>query len=340
MFSSPTIPSDHDKTAEDHRKRAREGHAPGSESDEDRPDAPPDLKELIDAAIAASTDKLVTALIPALMTTLSPEIKKYVEFELGIFKDAVKLEVTNITTAVKDIAGRLEAVERRPPASSAGGGDLQTIQDLQGRLARMEVQVERQDQTSRANHLIMHKVKEGVEGQDVRDFVSGLLPGVRAGGILEARRLGALRQASVRPRPILVTFADSASKHVGFRQAKTLRQQDIHLDDDITPVQQDTRFGLRERYLRLRAQGARPHWRGARLFYYHEGREMEDGKGPADGRVPRPPHPFRSPPAPGHRVPSPHPPPGHPPASAAPPSSSTSRAPAPAPAPAPPTSSV
>jgi len=163
MFSSTgAVPNDHDKTAEDSRNRARGGHAPGSESDEDRPGAPPDLQEVIDAAIAKITDKLVTALIPALMTSLTPEINKYLAFELGTFKVAVKLEVTNISSAVKDIAGRLEAVDRRPQASSAGGGDLQAIQDIQRRLAGMQMRLERQDQISRTNNLIIHKVKEGV----------------------------------------------------------------------------------------------------------------------------------------------------------------------------------
>jgi len=75
----------------------------------------------------------------------------------------------------------------------------------------MQMRQERQDQISRTNNLIIHKVMEGVEGRDVRDFVAGLFPGIREGGILEARRLGAFREGPVRPRPIRITFADSDS---------------------------------------------------------------------------------------------------------------------------------
>jgi len=86
----------------------------------------------------------------------------------------------------------------------------------------MEVRLERQDQASRTNHLIIHKIKERVEGQDVWAFVSGLFPGIREGGIWEARRLRGFRQGPVQPGPILITFAlsDIDSQYVGFRPAK------------------------------------------------------------------------------------------------------------------------
>ena len=287
----------------------------------------------------ANAPNIAKALIPVLKDALFPEIKKYIDEEIAPVKFGLHELKADFSSIVDGLASRLAALESRPQVASAGGGaGFADVEALKKGMGALEARIERVDLASRATNLTLHQIREGDEGRDGIAFVRRLLPGIREGGILEARRIGAPKPGAVRPRPMLVRFADSDSKHAGYQQAKLLRGRGVFLDDDLTPTQQDARFAKQPRYHELRAQNARPFWRGARIMVHREGRVWEDGKGPAQGTA------SRSPPY-THRhaatgVPGPRAPPGNPPRTASTSAPSASNPPPPPTASAPPTSSA
>jgi hypothetical protein len=94
-----------------------------------------------------------------------------------------------------------------------------------------------------------------VEGANLKRHLTGILQGVSEGAILEAKRLGARRPGAHRPRPILARFIDSDRKHAAFENGRDLRRDNVFVDDDLTPGQQEARFQQRGRYAELRQQG-------------------------------------------------------------------------------------
>ena len=49
----------------------------------------------------------------------------------------------------------------------------------------------------------------------------------------------------------------------------------VDLDEDLTPLQQQTRTALRDDYHRLKAEGKKPYWRGERLLF-RDGERVEE----------------------------------------------------------------
>ncbi len=265
------------------------------------------MKEQIDQAFSAFEAKM-----PAMLETLiGPTLQRY---ETKIAEAAV--EITALKIQNGELASQMLRLES-------------LVEVLANRVGQMEAQQDGQERGSRANNTIMQGVSEQGDqgGHSVKEKVLELLPSAsnsRSPAILEARRLGRPREEpGARPRPILVRFASAADKHsVLVNNSRTLRAQRIYLDDDLTPLQQRLRASKRDAFQALKGQGAKPFWRGERLFFYRNGVRTE--------HLPGPPPPPRGPPPP-------RPPPGRPPpprSAPAQPAAAPAGAPAPAAAPA------
>ena len=135
------------------------------------------------------------------------------------------------------------------------------------RVHQLEAVVESQARTARAANLICHNLAEdSTENASAR--VAALFSSTSGPPVVvsEARRLGAPSASRTKPRPLLISFSGAAAKHAALKHSKTLRQQQIFLDPDLTPQQQRIRISMRPHYVALKAAGKQPFWREERLF--------------------------------------------------------------------------
>jgi hypothetical protein len=275
-------------------KRARVGKAPGSESDEEMPSmSHAKLCDLVRSCLPSLlpeiTAQLKIDLMPLLISALSPEITRAMDFELGKCRDDSKQVVEQTVQALK--AEHATALARLTAQLQVSQHEVSSLKQQVG---ENQVAVDAQGQAARANNLMVQNLAEGLEGGNLKGHITSLLPGVSQEAILEVKRLGVQQSGALRPRPILARFVDSATKHTAFRNGRELRRNKVYLDDDLTPLQQTRRFEQRGRYLELREQGCRPFWRGSVIKYYRHGQLVEDGYGPSAGHGrTRPPPPPR-----------------------------------------------
>ena len=169
-----------------------------------------------------------------------------------------------------------------------------SIEILTNRVLQLENLHDGQDKAAGVNNLIIKGVPEegNQSGHGIHTKVEGFFPSSSTQAsptILEACRLGKPReQSDALPRLILVKFASSADKHTALAHSRPLCAKRICLDDDLTVHQQRVRVSKRDRFLFLKGQGAKPFWRGDRLYYYHNNTRTEDLPGPPWGATPAP----------------------------------------------------
>lgn len=304
-----------------HQKRPRNGSGPGSDSEEDRPSFDPsEIKKLVSDALLAALPSIIGDLVPRLMAAMSPEIERLVQFEIAKATDAYSVHFTEIDKKLQDLQTSSQVTCRLNSR----------LQVLENKLEVTQERADAQDQAFRGPNMFINGLAEGAEGADLRGHLSGLFTEVPLGGLLEARRVGRPQQGATRPRSVFARFVDTDTKHKALKSSKVLRMRRVYLDMDLTPLQQELRIARKGLYLNLQQQGARPFWRGARIFYTHNGQRMEAGKGPSPGRAHAPPpghSPPRGAPAPApvpsaSTVPPPQVPAGDPPTASIPTASS------------------
>ena len=155
---------------------------------------------------------------------------------------------------------------------------------LTNRITTLEAAVETTQRSFRANNLVLHGLMEPADqnGPSLQDTIRTLLE--TSGDaprtphqITSIQRLGKPRTAaSDRPRPVRITFTDTASKIAALKRCKDLRQRQLYLDTDLTPKQQQMRNSKRDRYHLLKNTGMRPFWRAERLMVIRDGVARED----------------------------------------------------------------
>ena len=140
--------------------------------------------------------------------------------------------------------------------------------------------IERLDINGRAGNMMLFGLPEqaAADGEALHHAVCSELSQAAGGdsfepeAVLEVRRLGAPREDADRPRPALIRYRTVAAKHQAFRSRAALKARGMRLDDCLTPAQMAQRQALLPAMADLRQQqGANPHFRGARLFYWRNG---------------------------------------------------------------------
>jgi hypothetical protein len=182
------------------------------------------------AAVQAMIPVIVSQLKPLIAAALTSNIDRAMAFQLENFKDALQKdcelktqEVRNsASTSVARLTGRIQVME-------------QEITLLRQQIGVTEVALDIQGQATRANNIVVQNLAEGLEGANLKRHLTGILPGVSEGAILEVKRLGARRPGAHRPRPILARFTDSDTKHAAFKSGRDLRRDNVFVDDDLTP---------------------------------------------------------------------------------------------------------
>jgi len=308
----------------------------------------------------------IDRITPIIARTLNLDFERSMEFtratcreEIAKVQQACEEKVAQEEAKVQQACAEVQSLKAQVVQHANRSAQLTAqVQLLEHRSGATEVALDVQDQAARRNNLVVGKLREGEEGADPRGFAATLLQ-IPLPAVLEAKRLGAPRASGARPRDLLVIMTDSATRATAFKQGVALRRRQVYLDVHLTPSQRQARHEKQERYLALRTQGCKPHWRGSTIMYYtSSGRLVEDGRGPGPfpGRARAAPTPRTNPPtAPAPAaftpagsartppaVPAPAPPTGSPPVPAStaisppPPPAGDPPAAAPAPAVAPP----
>lgn len=257
------------------------------------------------------------------------------------------------------LADRLTVVEERQHSNSQPVEALRaTVEDLQVQVSSLRAGVEERLENAaihdRAATMMVFGLSEqdAAEGAALQQAVNTKVVhaaqqhGLTSDSILEVKRLGAPSADADRPRPVLIRCRAAADKHRAFKARSALKGAGLKLDDCLTPAQMDARRAQKSAMDQLRQeQGANPHFRGARLHFWRDGRLMaydaaqhamparqqpgpsgsrrdaasssrSRGRGHGHGRTSRGSAPARAPPQ-GSSGPSsslPGPPPGPPPA--------------------------
>ena len=181
------------------------------------------------------------------------------------------------TTALEGRMAALEATVTREREAHAA-----TVEVLNNRIAVLERTMEQGERKQRSSNLVLHGVPErpGLVDLEAAVLTEAAAPGARPPSTsctFSAQRLGRLQadRASNRPRPVLLSFRTNDAKHAFLKNSRTLREKKIYLDEDLTPLQQQTRTALRDDYHRLKAEGKKPYWRGERLLF-RDGERVEE----------------------------------------------------------------
>ena len=242
------------------------------------------------AGVVDISPETIAAMTKAVKQSLSKEIERSNKhyYEKGRVESQLEFDKYHMYSQLQ------ERVQRQ---DSMIDGMHEYIHGLQHKL-------ELQERETKEPNLIIRGVPE-VQA-DATKVVLDSFPQVSAGRIVEAVRMGRPQpQSSTRPRPILVKFVGAGDKHLALKSARTLRAKQVYLDMHLTEMQLKAKMANGARYRELRAQGAKPFWRYARLFYTSaNGRVVEEG-GPPPMRGPAPPsQPHLPPPPPASGGPS------------------------------------
>ena len=167
------------------------------------------------------------------------------------------------------------------------------IEDLTNKYIAMETHLERLEQASRANNIMLFNVPEELPGARPIDSVKNIFEKLPATDTptdipTACMRIGKPRTGpATKPRPIKLVFASGDAKHAALRRGKDIRAKGYGIDVDLSPAQQQERQLKHSRFVALKQQNMFPFWKGAKLFYRQDGQVKED-LGP---RPPVPPPP-------------------------------------------------
>eukprot|EP00884_Botryococcus_braunii_P010492 jgi/Botrbrau1/19444/Bobra.0338s0066.1 len=116
----------------------------------------------------------------------------------------------------------------------------------------------------KACNVVLMGVDETVDDGGIRNLFrgGGGLPPL-AEKVLETRRLGRLRPATQRYRPVLVRFADSGARDDAFKFSDRLKP--YRMEEDLTPSQLAARRDLEDDFMSLLRKGHSPMWRGENI---------------------------------------------------------------------------
>ena len=200
------------------------------------------------AALADALPGLTATFEPLILSKVSAEIDRLVDFRVGQVTEQMEAVVMHrVEVRIREIMGAV--------TTSRAQVSVQ-VQAVQAQLGAAETALKNQDRAAWRNNIVVQNAQENQEGGDIRSHVVGLLQ-VPTGALMEAKRLGAPRPRP-RPRDILVCFTDFATKAKAFSKFRELRGNRVFLDDHLTPVQVQQRHGKMERYRQLREQGRGP----------------------------------------------------------------------------------
>lgn len=137
------------------------------------------------------------------------------------------------------------------------------LEVVENNFSKSVLQIDALERKIRSPNALLFGVAESVEEGQLQE-VKSLLGGAK---VKEFVRLGKLQVNAKRPRPVLIRFDNVADKHAAYKKAKELRQRfKISLDDDLTPLQRDTRARMMPLATALRTEGWTTFWRGEHLF--------------------------------------------------------------------------
>ena len=167
------------------------------------------------------------------------------------------------------------------------------IEDLTNKYTFVETRLERLEQASRANNIMLFNVPEELPGARPIDSVKNVFEKLPATDTPTEMPTGCMRIGKPRvgpaakPRPLQVVFASGDAKHAALRRGRDIRAKGYGIDVDLSPAQQQERQLKHSRYVALKQQNMSPFWKGARLFYRQDG-QVQEALGP---RPPAPPPP-------------------------------------------------
>lgn len=254
-------------------KKARTGPSPASEDEDDDDD--PRLTASVKAVLLKCLPAEIDRITPIIARTLNLDFERSMEFtrapckeEIAKVRQACEEKVAQEEAKVQQACAEVQGLRAQVVQHAKRSAQLTAqVQLLEHRSGATEVALDVQDQTARRNNLVVGKLREGEEGADPRGFAATLLQ-IPLPAVLEAKRLGAPRASGARPRDLLVIMTDSATRATAFKQGVALRRRQVYLDVHLTPSQRQARHEKQERYLALRTQGCKPHWRGSTIMYY------------------------------------------------------------------------
>ena len=167
------------------------------------------------------------------------------------------------------------------------------IEDLTNKYTFVETRLERLEQASRANNIMLFNVPEELPGARPIGSVKNVFEKLPATDTPTEMPTGCMRIGKPRvgpaakPRPLQVVFASGDAKHAALRRGRDIRAKGYGIDVDLSPAQQQERQLKHSRYVALKQQNMSPFWKGARLFYRQDG-QVQEALGP---RPPAPPPP-------------------------------------------------
>ncbi len=238
----------------------------------------------------------------------------------------MQLLLSEMKSLKEMVAGRVTVLEGTVSGLEAKNATLEgRVNTLEADLAALRAQVARQpaqaenvsakhhhydlrleaiEQSARAPNVMLFRVPE-IEGASAMDAVNSLLAGLPSSSTtalltppIAASRVGKLRtERGAKPRPIRLVFPTVDAKHSLLKRGKDIRAQGFGVDIDLTPQQREERTLMNPVFNNLKTQGAKPFFRGSKLFFIQHGRPVEAPRPQAPARPPPPPR-ASPPPAP------------------------------------------
>lgn len=249
------------------------------------------------ASSPAESDGLIAAMITKLQLTMETRFddvraqtnelhnshKELSGRHLNLFKQVQELKQDNIELRAKvqsleEVRGQSDAVALTVQQILTGEQTIQapSATTPAGTLADAAEEVALQQR--KAANVVLRNLPECNSREDaehcVPELLSHLGPDLKT-TILHFRSPPSAAAASAGPqgRPrgnsVVVQFASVQEKWSIYRSLKNLRDtkfRNTHVDDDLTHNQAQVKKELWPTYQRLREEGKRPHWRGAKIF--------------------------------------------------------------------------
>lgn len=153
-------------------------------------------------------------------------------------------------------------------------------QDVAVEVHSLDARVEKLDRGSRASNIMMFGLSEEASesafslAASVAQQLHEAAPAFSLSAVVRAQRIR--KPCATKPRPVRVTLASPNAKHAAFKAKKSLRQQHVRLDDDLTKAQQRRRAQIRQfaTAVRERQPKSNPHFMGDVLYVWERGRRL------------------------------------------------------------------